>query len=205
MKKNTIIFGLLVMAMGFGLVGCATINRSVDSMLATKWDKERKKVAENAFLYFDDGVKLHSVNGVDNLNPLTKQPQAIRGNGTVKRPKMQVGIPAGPSTLAISISDGTERTYRNDPQNLMFDFGAKKYYQITAKIDFDRIHPITEPLIEEVAKSGNVAETTRFALELAGRLIPPLNIEIYEITTTFFGSKRTSVLKFQTPGQLLDN
>jgi hypothetical protein len=127
MKKNSVILGLLVIAMGFGMASCTSLNQTVDGFLTTKWDKSIKT---NALLYFDEGVSLYKVDGVDNLNPLTKQPQQIRGNGTAKKPKAQLNVPVGTRTIVVAKNNSDNITVKDKQKEFKFEFLPKGVYQI---------------------------------------------------------------------------
>jgi len=98
MKKKTIL-GLPVLAMLLAMVlvlgSCASL---LDSLLLEKWDKSTPK-DQLVTLYFDESIALTHINGVQkSTGPLTK---TFYGQGTEKKPKAILRIPAGELKLSL--------------------------------------------------------------------------------------------------------
>lgn len=173
------------------------MNQKVDGLLVSKWDKQSKS---NAVLYFDESVKLYKVDGVDNLNPITKRPQELRGSGTVKKPGRVTAIPGGERTL--SIAEGT-----GEPQDFKFDFVPKRFYQITVEKNLDRTNDvileaqITEGLVDRDGNAliTNQAQLAARGIEITLNVIDALDITVIDITG---GKKRNSPsMVIRTPGE----
>jgi hypothetical protein len=132
MKKNTIIFGLLILALGFGFASCASLNQAVDGFTVTKMDKASKT---NAVLYLDDTVQIETVDGVSRKN-VWGQDMSTDGTGTVKTPKAALAIPAGKRELKVTYASRGEGMALTKPfGSFTFDYLAKRCYQIILSTD----------------------------------------------------------------------
>jgi hypothetical protein len=155
MKKN-IVLGLLIMATGLVLAGCASLNQKIDgSLIATKWDKNEKSTA---VLYFDEDVRIHSIDGKERTN-MYGQAVISTGSGTVKKPKVQLAIPAGERKLAISHKVTDVRW--TVPTEVTHIFLAGRYYQLVATDNEDVKNPAFDELTNKTQATAEGAAMAR--------------------------------------------
>jgi len=155
MKKN-IVLGLLIMATGLVLAGCASLTQKVDGkFIATKWDKNEKSTA---VLYFDKDVRIHSMDGKERLN-MYGQPVITTGDGTVKKPGVRLAIPAGERTLAISHKVTDIRW--TVPTEVTHIFLPGRYYQLVATDNEDVKNPAFDELTNKTQATSESAGMAR--------------------------------------------
>jgi outer membrane murein-binding lipoprotein Lpp len=191
MKKNMKL-ALLILATGLVLAGCAGLNQKVDGLLVRKWDKNEKSTA---YLYFDEDVRIHSIDGKANVN-IYGQTVAIDGSGTQKAPKMQLAIPAGERKIVMSFSDSTSFGNKlwEKEKEVTYNFVAGRYYQLSptnGEPDAQAVAAAQEEL--QRANQGinsspaAIAEATKKVTEAQNNR--PMNLEIIDISG---GKKKNS-------------
>jgi len=189
MKKNTVL-GLLIMATGLVLAGCASLEQKIDgSLIATKWDKNEKSTA---VLYFDENVRIHSIDGTERLN-VYKQPMITTGAGTVKKPKVQLAIPAGERKFVISYKPDGKTGNWNQPREAQYTFVAGRYYQLVATQNMDVTNPkynlTPEQQQQKAAELARGGAAAFLQAATTGEETFAMNLEIIDITG---GKKKNS-------------
>jgi len=197
--KKSVNLGLLIMATGLVLAGCASLEqKTLDSWMTTKWDKEAKSTA---ILYFDETVQLYKVDGKANVN-MYKQEAPIRGSGTVKAPKAQLIIPAGERKLVFSYnSNPSSVNLQFIPKGeLPYTFVAGRFYQLAVTYNRDVINPkftALDAAQKEAAEKATPADTAKILKEFTDQRFKletteasnALNVEVIDITG---GKKKNS-------------
>jgi len=171
------------MATGLVLAGCASLEqKTTDSWLTTKWDKEAKSTA---ILYFEEDIGIYKVDGKANVNiykqevaidgsgtvkapkaanvNIYKQEVAIDGSGTVKAPKARLIIPSGDRVLTIGIKEmtaGIAKTYGERRYEVPYTFVGGRFYQLATSENKD----FKNPKLVELDKQMKEAEDKAVAL-----------------------------------------
>ena len=158
--KKSVKLALLIMATGLVLAGCASLEqKTTDSWLTTKWDKEAKSTA---ILYFDEDIGIFKVDGKANVN-IYKQEVALDGSGTVKAPKARLIIPSGDRVLTIGIKEmtaGIAKTYGERRYEVPYTFVGGRFYQLATSENKD----FKNPKLVELEKQMKEAEDKAVAL-----------------------------------------
>jgi len=183
-KKDAVTLSALALIFGLVLAGCASLEQKIDgALIATKWDKNEKSTA---VLYFDSNVRIHAIDGKAATN-LYGQATTITGDGSVRKPKVQLAIPAGERTITISYG-GTGAW--NQPRDAKYTFVAGRFYQLVATQNYDVTNPkhnlTTEQQIAqaEALVAGGAAAFLQAAT--TGEETFAMNLEVIDIT----GGKR---------------
>jgi hypothetical protein len=164
------------------------LNQKVDGLIVTKWDKQ---AGNTAVLYFSENVRIHSVDGKENVN-MYGQAVPIRGSGTEKKPKARLSIPSGERKLVISYLDTYHHMTEWEKQReVAYIFVSGRYYQLSASANEDISYGQGEINMDlnDIAAKGGVGNFLSAVKEATPDAGYAMNLEITDITG---GKKKNS-------------